>query len=88
MFSQKKIRKFIAWYYTPMALQISSHLKPRMVVYDCMDELSAFKFAPAELKIMELELFRKADVVFTGGYSLYQAKEKRPSQYLSFPKQY
>lgn len=85
LFSQKKIGKFIAWYYTPMALQISSHLKPRMVVYDCMDELSAFKFAPAELKIMELELFRKADVVFTGGYSLYQAKKNAHHNIYPFP---
>lgn len=85
LFVHKKIEHFIAWYYTPMALQISNHLKPRMVIYDCMDELSAFKFAPAELKIMELELFRKSQVVFTGGYSLYQAKKNAHQNIHPFP---
>lgn len=72
---QHRIKSFMAWYYTPMALKISSHLKPAMVVYDCMDELSAFKFAPAELKIMEAELFSRAHVVFTGGQTLYEHKK-------------
>jgi len=84
-FMEKKIEKFIAWYYTPMALKISSHLKPNMVVYDCMDELSAFKFAPAELKIMEAELFSKAQVVFTGGQSLYEAKKHAHPNIYPFP---
>lgn len=85
LFSQRKIEKFIAWYYTPMALKISSHLKPALVVYDCMDELSAFKFAPAELKLIEAELLRKADVVFTGGHSLYQAKKNLHDNIFPFP---
>ncbi len=46
-----------------------------MIIYDCMDELSAFKFAPAELKILEAELFKKAQLVFTGGHNLYHAKK-------------
>jgi UDP-galactopyranose mutase len=75
-FADKKIRQFVAWYYTPMALKFSSHLQPVATVYDCMDELSAFKFAPAELKLLEAEMFKKASVVFTGGHSLYQAKKK------------
>lgn len=85
LFIQKKIDKFIAWYYTPMALKISSHLKPEMTIYDCMDELSAFKFAPAELKIMETELFSKAHLVFTGGHSLYQAKRHAHHNIFPFP---
>src|SRR5687768_16476155 len=39
------IEDFVAWYYTPMMLELSEHLNPRAVVYDCMDELSAFKNA-------------------------------------------
>ena len=85
LFAAKKIRRFISWYYTPMALKISNHLKPVMTVYDCMDELSAFKFAPAELKMMEAELFSKAQVVFTGGHSLYQAKKKAHHNIHPFP---
>ncbi len=45
----EKISEYVLWYYTPMALQISDHLKPRLTVFDCMDELSAFKFAPPML---------------------------------------
>jgi hypothetical protein len=75
-FIQKQgIEDFVLWYYTPMALPFTEHLKPRVVVYDCMDELSAFKFAPPQLKAMERRLFEKADIVFTGGHSLYQAKK-------------
>lgn len=85
LFAEKKIEKFIAWYYTPMALKISSHLKPQVIVYDCMDELSAFKFAPAELKIMEAELFSKAQVVFTGGHSLYASKKHAHRNIYPFP---
>ena len=85
VFINKRIDKFIAWYYTPMALKVSSHLKPEMIIYDCMDELSAFKFAPAELKIMETELFSKADLVFTGGHSLYQAKRHAHHNIYPFP---
>ena len=50
------------------------HLEPAAVVYDCMDELSAFRGAPPALLERERELFRRADLVFTGGQSLYEAK--------------
>jgi UDP-galactopyranose mutase len=69
-----EINDFILWYYTPMALAFSSHLKPAVTVYDCMDELSAFKNAPPELTLFERDLFSRADVVFTGGNSLYESK--------------
>jgi UDP-galactopyranose mutase len=85
LFNLKKIEHFIAWYYTPMALKISSHLQPKITIYDCMDELSAFKFAPPELKLLEAELLKKADVVFTGGHSLYQAKKNAHQNIYPFP---
>ena len=68
-----------------MALQNSSSFKPELVIYDCMDELSAFKFAPAELKLMEAELFKKSQIVFTGGYSLYHAKKSSHNNIYPFP---
>lgn len=71
-----KIEGPIAWYYTPLSLQFSDHLKPELTVYDCMDELSSFKFAPPALKDWEQKLFNKADIVFTGGMHLYEAKKK------------
>jgi len=85
LFLQKNITEYITWYYTPMALKISSDLKPKMVIYDCMDELSAFKFAPAELKIMEADLFSRAQVVFTGGQSLFEAKKNGHHNIFPFP---
>jgi UDP-galactopyranose mutase len=75
----------IAWYYTPMALQFSAHLKFDCVVYDCMDELSAFNGAPACLQDLENELLAKADVVFTGGQALYEAKKSQHQNLHAFP---
>lgn len=79
------ISSYVLWYYTPMALGFSSHLKPALTVFDCMDELSAFKNAPQELKDREAELMRRADIVFTGGQSLYEAKVGRHTHLHSFP---
>ena len=76
LFFKHKISDYILWYYTPMALEISDQLDPVITVYDCMDELSAFKFAHPALKQMEKELLNKADVVFCGGNNLYNAKKE------------
>ena len=69
-FNKQGINRYIFWYYTPMALGKSRQFHPELTVYDCMDELANFKFAPPELKNLELELFTKADLVFTGGQTL------------------
>jgi UDP-galactopyranose mutase len=84
-FQKMNIARFISWYYTPMALKISDHLNADFTVYDCMDELSAFKFAPPELRDLEAQLFSKADVVFTGGQSLYEAKKHVHKNIHPFP---
>ena len=79
------IGRFVTWFYTPMALGWAGHLDPLATVYDCMDELSAFRFAPPQLLAREAELMRRADLVFTGGQSLYEARRDRhPSVHL-FP---
>jgi UDP-galactopyranose mutase len=75
----------IRWYYTPMMLSFSRHLEAVCTVYDCMDELANFKFAPPELTILERELIALADVVFTGGYSLWEAKRGRHANIHPFP---
>jgi glycosyltransferase involved in cell wall biosynthesis len=77
--------RFLLWYYTPMALGFSRHLQPAAVVYDCMDELSAFANAPRELANLETELLGRADLVFTGGQSLYEAKRHRHHSVHAFP---
>ncbi len=81
----KVISDFVFWYYTPMALEFSAQHHPPLVIYDCMDELSAFKFAPSQLKSHEKKLLNKADVVFTGGYSLYEAKKNQHNNIFPFP---
>jgi UDP-galactopyranose mutase len=68
-----------------MAMEFTRQLKPLAVVYDCMDELSAFRGAPEALRFHELELLKRADVVFTGGQSLYEAKRKRHRSVHAFP---
>lgn len=73
------------WYYTPMSLSFSKHLSASLVVYDCMDELSAFRGAPAELIDHEHDLLACADVVFTGGQSLYEAKRALHGNVHAFP---
>lgn len=73
------------WYYTPMALRFSDHIVCDVCVYDCMDELSAFKNAPAELVQMERRLLERADIVFTGGQSLYEAKRSMHGSIFPFP---
>lgn len=75
----------ILWYYTPMALPFSRHLAADLVIYDNMDELSAFRNAPPRLIALERELFRRADVVYTGGQSLYEAKRNRHHNVHAFP---
>jgi glycosyltransferase involved in cell wall biosynthesis len=85
LIASEQIDRYVLWYYTPMALAFSSHLRPQAIVFDCMDELSAFANAPAALKYYEAELLRRADVVFTGGYSLYQAKRERHPNVHAFP---
>jgi UDP-galactopyranose mutase len=75
----------VAWYYTPMMLPFSRHIDFDVVVYDAMDELSKFKFAPAKLIENEAELLMRADVVFTGGSSLYEAKKDRHDNVHCFP---
>ena len=67
----------IVWLYTPMALPLVAPLRPALVVYDCMDELAAFKNAPKQLLQRESALFNLADLVFAGGPSLYAAKARR-----------
>lgn len=75
----------VRWYYTPMMVPFTRHLESECVVYDCMDELANFDFAPPELPALERELFGMADLVFTGGYSLYEAKRDIHPSVHAFP---
>ncbi|MBD2705088.1 glycosyltransferase [Spirosoma sp. BT702] len=85
LIDQQTITDYVTWYYTPMAFPFTDHLRPKVVLYDCMDELSAFLGASPQLLEQEQRLLNRADVVFTGGYSLYEAKKKRHSAVYAFP---
>ncbi len=78
-------RKPILWFYTPMMFSFARHVDAAAVVYDCMDELANFKFAPPQLKETERALMARADVVFTGGHSLYEARRAQHDNIHPFP---
>jgi UDP-galactopyranose mutase len=50
-----------------------------------MDELSAFRGAPPRMLELERALLARADLVFTGGRSLYEAKRGRHPRVSLFP---
>jgi UDP-galactopyranose mutase len=79
------ISEYLLWYYTPMALAFTDRLSPVAVVYDCMDELSAFQGAPAIITEREKELMSRAALVLTGGKSLFEAKRHLHGNIHSFP---
>jgi len=85
LLTQWKIDHPVVWYYTPMALTFARDIPASVIVFDCMDELSAFHGAPRELLELEAELIGRADLVFTGGQSLYEAKKERHRRVFAFP---
>ena len=81
----ERLADYVVWFYSPMALPLIQGLTPSAVVYDCMDELSAFLNAPKQLVQRERALFKIADLVFAGGPSLYRAKSKEHHAVYCFP---
>ncbi|HTV73094.1 MAG TPA: hypothetical protein VME66_05285, partial [Candidatus Acidoferrales bacterium] len=65
-------RSALFWLTTPMMLPLADLPARTALVYDCMDELSAFRFAPPALAQRERDLLREADLVFAGGRTLYE----------------
>ena len=85
LLAEHQLRRFAAWYDTPMPLGFTRHLRPAATVYDCIDELSARAGASPLLPERERELFTRADLVFTGGESLWEAKRGQHSRVHAFP---
>ncbi len=85
LMARHRVRAYMLWYYTPMALDFSRHLAPELCVYDCMDELSCFKGAPEGIRAREDELFARAHVVFCGGHNLYEFKRGKHGDIHPFP---
>jgi UDP-galactopyranose mutase len=65
------ITKPILWFYSPLMYEFARDVDAAAIVYDCMDELANFRFAPPGLKALEAELMARADLVLTGGSSLH-----------------
>ena len=83
--ASRQIEDYLVWFYTPMALPLLTELEPRAIVYDCMDELSAFKDAPRQMRQRETALLKSADLVLTGGPSLYESKRTLHPNVLCLP---
>lgn len=69
------------WFYSPMSApvmlgRLAEHLRTGAVVYDCMDELRNFRYAPPDLGRREQQLLRRADLVLAGGHRLWQARAR------------
>lgn len=75
----------VFWYYTPMMLAFSAAMLPDFTVYDCMDELANFAFAPADIVQREAALMARADLVLCGGRSLYEARRGRHANIRCYP---
>ena len=85
LLARERIQQYVGWLYTPMALPVMEGLSPVARVFDCMDELSAFRFAPPELLARDRATMQWADVVFTGGRSLYESRRYLNSNVHCFP---
>ena len=82
---ERSVSNYWLWFYTPMALPLAADLRPRGIVYDCMEELALLADAPRQLAQRENALFKKADMVFAGGPGIYKAKRSRHPDVHCFP---
>lgn len=77
--------ELLVWHWDVMAEPLTRRLPADLLVFDCMDELSLFRDAPAALVQRERALMRRADLVFTGGHSLWEAKRAMHPSVHAFP---
>lgn len=76
----------ITWYYTPMAIgAFPKSIAPALTVFDAMDDLASFRFAPPEMREQQSRMLEMADIVFTGGPTLYRQHQHRHPRVFSFP---
>jgi glycosyltransferase involved in cell wall biosynthesis len=75
----------MGWFYSAAFSPLLNDIKFDKVIYDCMDELSLFKGASKELAAQEKYLMSEADIVFTGGKSLYESKKHAHKNVYCFP---
>jgi glycosyltransferase involved in cell wall biosynthesis len=73
------------WFYSASFCPLLDYFEFDTIVYDCMDELSLFKGAPEQLINQEKYLMANADIIFTGGKSLYESKKQFHNNVHCFP---
>jgi UDP-galactopyranose mutase len=70
-------RRALVWLYTPMMLALADAFPGAPLVYDKMDELAKFANADPRIAPREEALLARADLVFSGGRSLFRSVEGR-----------
>lgn len=76
----------MTWYYTPMAIgALPGPSVPALTVFDAMDDLASFRFAPPQMRAQEARMLEMADLVFTGGPTLYRQRQHRHPRVHCFP---
>ena len=76
----------VTWYYTPMAIgAFPESISPALTVFDAMDDLASFRYAPPQMRAQEARMLEMADIVFTGGPTLYRQHQHRHPRVFCFP---
>lgn len=77
----------ILWVFSPLTDPLVAQWRSqmRLLVYDCMDDLASFRGAAAGMRGHEEGLLAKADLVFTGGHAMYEARKGRHPYIFCFP---
>lgn len=75
----------VAWFYSAAFVSVLDSIDFGTIIYDCMDELTLFKGASPELIQQEDYLLSAADIVYTGGKSLYESKKVKHDNVHCFP---
>lgn len=75
----------VGWFYSAAFSPLIDQIGFDSIVYDCMDELTLFKGAPKSLISQEKFLIGRADIVFTGGKSLFESKKDLHPNVHCFP---
>lgn len=78
-------RRPLVWLYTPMMNELADAFAQAPVVYDCMDELAAFAFAPPEMQQREAALMERAARIFAGGRSLFAKRRALGEKVFLYP---
>jgi glycosyltransferase involved in cell wall biosynthesis len=69
-------RSPVDWIFIPTAADVAGHLGESHIVYQCVDEYSAFSDAAPEVRERERDLLKKSDLVIVSSEKLLESKQK------------